>query len=91
MTTPSPITKQVTLKTPIIQGDNEIKELTIRKPTAGDMRGLTLNDVLSGDVNAIIALAPRICSPVITNLDVTSMDLVDLTALQTGVLGFLVD
>ena len=62
--------------------------MNLRKPAAGELSGVALADLLRLDVAALITVLPRITSPTLTPQDVSGLDLVDLTALGTGVLGF---
>ena len=84
--TPAPGT--ITLETPLKRGDQTITAVNLRKPAAGELRGVALADLLRLDVAALITVLPRITSPTLTPQDVSGLDLVDLTALGTGVLGF---
>lgn len=79
----------VTLDTPIKRGDTEIAEITIRKPTAGELRGLSLVDLTQLDVNAMLKLLPRISTPLITDAEAAKLDPADLLALATEVASFL--
>ena len=47
----------VTLETPIKRGDQVITSLSLRKPAAGELRGVALADLLRLDVAALITLA----------------------------------
>lgn len=78
----------ITLETPLQRGDQTIDSIALRKPAAGELRGIALADLLRLDVAALIAVLPRITSPTLTPQDVQQLDLVDLTALGTEVLGF---
>ena len=80
----------VTLETPIKRGDQVITSLSLRKPASGELRGVALADLLRLDVAALITLLPRITSPTLTAHEAGQLDLVDLTALGTEVLGFFV-
>lgn len=86
MTAPSP--GQITLETPIPRGDTPITAITLRKPASGELRGVALADLLRLDVAALITVLPRITSPALTTHDVAQLDLVDLAAIGTEVLGF---
>lgn len=79
----------VTLDQPIKRGDTEIREIILRKPNAGELRGLHLADLLQLDVSALIKLLPRISSPTLTEQDATAMDPADLLACGTKVASFL--
>ncbi|MGS0581760.1 phage tail assembly protein [Xanthomonas oryzae pv. oryzicola] len=71
----------VSLDQPIVRGEQTITDLTVRKPGAGELRGLKLTDVLQLDVTAMATLLPRITSPTLTTADVNAMDPADLLAL----------
>ncbi|ENT4885276.1 phage tail assembly protein [Salmonella enterica] len=81
--------KSVTLDTPIVRGSTTIETLTIRKPSAGELRGVKLQALMESDVNSIITLLPRITSPALTNGEVNSMDSSDLLALGNEIIIFL--
>jgi hypothetical protein len=82
-------TEVVQLSKPIERSSGNISELTLRKPSTGELRGLKLMDLLQMDVNALSMLLPRIAQPTITKADIDSLDLVDATALGLAVIGFL--
>lgn len=79
----------ITLQTPIQRGDTPITTLDLRKPNAGELRGLNLTDLIQMDVAALQRLLPRISSPVLTEHDVSQMDPADLLQCATEVAGFL--
>ncbi|OLH88174.1 tail protein [Xanthomonas oryzae pv. oryzae] len=70
----------VSLEQPIVRGEQTITQLSVRKPGAGELRGLKLTDVLQLDVTALAILLPRISSPTLTTTDVNAMDPADLLA-----------
>lgn len=84
----APAPNTVTLETPLKRGDQTITAVTLRKPASGELRGVALADLLRLDVTALITVLPRISSPTLTAQDAQQLDLVDLTALGTEVLGF---
>lgn len=79
----------ITLEEPIQRGETSITEISLRKPAAGELRGLKLADLLTGDVNAVIRLVPRISNPSLTEQEVAALDVVDLTACADEVVVFL--
>lgn len=79
----------VILDTPIRRGTSTIDSITLRKPNSGELRGVSLAELLQMDVNSLVKVVPRICSPTLTAVEVTSMDPADLFALGTKVSGFL--
>ena len=81
---------KVELDTPVIRKSGNVETITLRKPKAGELRGLNLTDILNMDVNALGKLLPRITSPVLTEQEVQNMDPADLVQLGGEVAGFLV-
>lgn len=78
----------VTLETPIVRGDQTITKVSLRKPNAGELRGIALAELLKLDVGALHALLPRITSPTLTTQDVSQLDPCDLVQLGGEVIGF---
>lgn len=79
----------VDLDTPISRGTTVIRQLTLRKPNAGELRGLSLAAVANADVSALLKLLPRITSPSITEHEAAALDLADLGACSNVVIDFL--
>ena len=79
----------VTLDTPIRRGTTSIDSITLRKPNSGELRGVSLVELLQMDVGSLIKVLPRISSPSITAVEVAGMDPADLLALSSKVSGFL--
>jgi hypothetical protein len=82
-------TAVVPLDTPIQRGEQTISSVTLRKPKAGELRGLSLSALMRVDVDSLQVLLPRISSPTLTKFDVANLDPVDLVALGGEVLAFL--
>lgn len=78
----------ITLAEPIVRGEQVIRSITLRKPRAGEMRGLTLQDLLTSDVVAILKVVPRISEPVLTAHECDNLDLADLTEIGGAIRGF---
>ncbi|KHL56562.1 phage tail assembly protein [Xanthomonas cannabis] len=70
----------IPLDQPIVRGEQTITDLKVRKPGAGELRGLKLVDVLQMDITALTTLLPRISSPTLTTADINAMDPADLLA-----------
>lgn len=64
----------VPLSDPIKVGDTEITSVTLRKPKAGELRGLKVSDILQMDVDSMMTLLPRITSPVLDPSVVADLD-----------------
>jgi hypothetical protein len=78
------------LDSPFSRGEEFIQCITVTKPNAGALRGVTLTDLLQFDVVALTKVLPRISQPTLTEADVTRMDPADLVQLGTEVAAFLV-
>jgi len=79
----------VTLDTPVKRGDTVIESVTLIKPNAGTLRGVSLASVAGSDVDALIKVLPRMTYPSLTESEVTALELPDLVALAGQVVGFL--
>lgn len=79
----------IILDSPIKRGTSEILEVTLRKPMAGELRGVTLTDLLQMDVLALRKVLPRITTPTLTEHEIGQMDPADLVQLASLVTGFL--
>ena len=80
----------VKLSVPIKRGDDAIGEVALRRPKAGELRGLNLTQVLAMNVDAMITLIPRISTPPLLPAEVGDMDPVDFTQLADEVVSFFV-
>ena len=83
--------KTVVLDSPInLPGGHVIDRVTVRKPTAGALRGLALSDLLRLQTDAIQTIVPRVTEPMIPKHEVGNIDPADLVALGTAVSSFLI-
>ena len=73
---------KVILDTPITRGTDEIKEIELREPKGGDLRGLSLIDLSRGDMDSLLILVPRISSPFLTKTDMEGMTAPDLAEMM---------
>lgn len=80
---------EVELDQPIKRGDDELKFITVRKPSSGELRGTNLQDLLALDVNALIKVLPRVTNPIIHEPEVARLEPADLLQLGSKVSGFL--
>lgn len=80
----------VTLDFPIQRGATEITDITLRKPMAGELRGVKLTDLLTLEAGAHQLLLPRITAPTLQPHEVAQLDPADFTELATTVAGFFV-
>lgn len=80
----------VTLDFPIKRGAAEITEITLRKPMAGELRGVKLTDLLTLEAGAVRLLLPRVTVPTLLPHEVDLLDPADFTELATMVAGFFV-
>lgn len=78
----------VTLEEPLQRGDSLVKFVEVRRPGAGELRGLKLVEVLNMDVTALCTLLPRITNPTLTGADVVGLDPSDLLQFGMEVAGF---
>ena len=79
----------VTLETPIKRGALTIDKVTLRKPTSGELRGVSLTELLQMKVDALQTVLPRITNPILHKQDMATLDPADLVNMGTVVVGFL--
>ncbi|MET0322524.1 MAG: phage tail assembly protein [Duganella sp.] len=79
----------VTLDTPLVRGNLTIDTVTLRKPTAGELRGTSLNALANLEYDAMQKVLPRISTPMLTEADVARLDPADLMQLGGVFAGFL--
>lgn len=81
----------VKLDTPIKRGEQTISSVQLRRPRAGELRGIDIAALIRQlDYGALETLLPRISEPTLTKADVASLDPADLTALAGEVVLFFV-
>lgn len=70
--------KTVTLETPLVRGEKTFTQITLRKPKAGELRGLKIGELMASDVSASLKLLPRISEPILTETECDNLDPADL-------------
>lgn len=85
----NPNEETVTLDTPLQRGETLIETVTIRKPMAGELRGVSLIELMQMDVLALRKVLPRITTPTLTDLEIGRMDPADLVQCGVAVSSFL--
>lgn len=80
--------KPIDLDEPITRGKQTIDKITLRRPAAGELRGVSLMDLANLDVVALQRVLPRVSQPTLTEPDVAAMSPADLLALGAALAGF---
>lgn len=80
----------ITLDVPLQRGATTIGEVTLRKPNAGELRGINLADLLQLNATAIVTVLPRISQPSLTPPECAQLDPADLMELGTKVASFFI-
>ena len=83
-----PGAETIALEYPVRRGDQVIDRIALRKPRARELRGLQVQSLVQGDVNAVMALIPRISQPALVAAEVEELSIEDLGAISGVVLGF---
>lgn len=86
--TGSPKAATIKLDEPIARGDSEISELTLRRPDAGTLRGLSMAELLKMDAAAVAELLPRISSPPLIREEIDALAPSDLFACAVEISSF---
>ncbi|HAH9968350.1 TPA: phage tail assembly protein [Escherichia coli] len=79
----------ITLDNPVKRGEQVIEQVTLMKPNAGTLRGVSLAAVANSEVDALIKVLSRMTAPMLTEQEVAALELPDLVALAGKVVGFL--
>lgn len=79
----------IVLDTPLQRGTTSITEITLRKPNAGELRGLSLQRLHQADADEILKLLPRITSPSLTPPECAQLDPADLSEAGGHIISFL--
>jgi hypothetical protein len=79
----------IELDTPIQRGEQTITSISLRKPAAGELRGVNLMDVAHMDVTALHKVIPRISEPSLTEHEVAGLNTSDLMQMGVAVASFL--
>lgn len=79
----------IELDEPVQRGKTTITELQIRKPVAGELRGVSLMDLAQMDVLALRKVLPRITAPSLTDQEIGNMSPADIMQCGVKVAGFL--
>ncbi len=79
----------VVLGKPLMRGEQEIAKITMLKPTAGTLRGVSLASVANSDVDALIKVLPRMTMPSLTEQEAAALELPDMMSFAAKVVGFL--
>lgn len=83
------MTRPIPLETPILRGETSIAAITLRKPAAGELRGVVLSDLIRMESTAVMTVLPRITDPALTAPELASMDPADLMACAMEISSFL--
>lgn len=78
----------VELENPIQRGETALAQIVVRKPGAGELRGLTLQALGQSDVNALLTLLPRITEPPLAAHEVEKLEVEDLSSFAGVVFDF---
>lgn len=79
----------VPLQGAIKRAGGDITQLHLLKPRTGDLRGLSLSELLVCQADAVATLLPRITVPTLMKPDMEEIDPADLVAMGAEVVDFL--
>ncbi len=78
----------ISLAAPVARDGGDVARVRLRKPRAGDLRGLTMQNVLQSDATTIIQLVPRISEPALTEHEVSALEADDFAEIAGTLFGF---
>lgn len=85
----APVMASVTLDRPLHRGGKEIATVQVRKPSSGELRGLSISALLNLDYGSLEKLLPRVTLPRLNAPDIAALDPADLVQLGSEVMDFL--
>lgn len=74
--------------TPIPYGAGELAELTMRRPKAGDLKGVKLIGLTEMDPSMVIKIAARLATTPVVEAQLEQLEVYDLMELTEKVVGF---
>jgi len=78
----------IPLSEPIVRGETKITEITLRKPNSGELRGLSIQELMNARVSATLDLIPRIALPQITQNEADNLPPEDLASCSGAIIDF---
>ncbi|MDR7101452.1 phage tail assembly protein [Croceicoccus sp. BE223] len=87
-TTGKPRPYTITLAEPIEREGGNVTALALRKPKAGELRGLSISNLVNSDAGSIITVLPRICDPFITEAEAGNLSAEDFAEVAGTIVGF---
>lgn len=81
--------KTINLDQPLSRGSTQITSVQLRKPSAGELRGISLTALAQMEVSEICKVLPRISTPTLSEDELNKMDIADLTQMGGQVVSFL--
>ncbi len=78
-----PKLQTVELDEPIKRGEMLIEQVTLRQPNGGEMRGLSMMDIVQMKTEALFVLVPRISDPILMASELKQMNPADLMQIAT--------
>ncbi|QWP76076.1 phage tail assembly protein [Lysobacter sp. K5869] len=78
----------ITLEQPLKRGDSEITAVTVRRPASGELRGLSMLDLMRMEVDAVHKVLPRVTLPTLTAFDVAQLDPADTAQFAMAIADF---
>lgn len=78
----------IDLAEPIRRGEETVATITLRKPRAGELRGLSIQDLMNARTSAVLDVLPRIATPPITAAEADQLEAEDIAACAGAIIGF---
>ncbi|HEX2794692.1 MAG TPA: phage tail assembly protein [Croceicoccus sp.] len=79
----------ITLAEPITRESGaDVTAITLRKPKAGELRGLSISNLVNSDAGSLITLLPRIAEPFITEAEAADLSAEDFAEIGGTIVGF---
>lgn len=81
---------KVKLQKPLQHGEDKIDEIELREPKSGELRGISMVELIQLKTDAVFELIPRISNPPLTDVEVAELSASDLFLISSEIANFLV-
>lgn len=82
------VSDHIVLAEPIVRGAETITSIQLRKPKAGELRGLSIQELMQARTSAVLNLLPRITIPPITQAEADALEPEDLAECASEIVDF---
>ncbi|MBF0169053.1 MAG: phage tail assembly protein [Alphaproteobacteria bacterium] len=84
----SSLTAEVNLSMPLGEGERKVDKLALRRPSSGELRGISIQKLIEMDITTVLVVLPRISMTPLSPQMVNQIDPADLISVGEAISGF---